>query len=138
MKQIQKKLLSWSNSVSIFATPFDSVTTHEYRMQRAHEEIENLKNAYHGKNVSFTYRSEKIRGKFVTAVLGDYPGTYMVVLRISSSRICSGPCFVHLHGRRIGGLVVTGEGGLVGITAKAIAHPQGAVVRFPRALAHAA
>ena len=119
MKHPQTALLTWFDRLTIFAGPVDSPSTYNYRMQRAREEIENLKQSYHGKSLSFEYCHETIRGTFETAIECDFPGTYMVVLKIASSRICSGPCFVGIHGKRVGGIVVTGEDGLIGITAKA-------------------
>jgi hypothetical protein len=120
MKSSRAALLSWFDQLSIFAGSFDSPTTYDYRLRRAREEIEQLKRTYRNKSLSFDYHHETIRGRFVTAIEGDFGGTYMIVLKIVSSRICSGPCFVHLHGGLVGGIVVTGEGGLVGITAKAV------------------
>jgi len=43
----------------------------------------------------------------------------MVVLKIASSRICSGPCFLRLGCTRVGGIVVTGRDGIIGIAARA-------------------
>src|SRR3989442_1548091 len=98
MKRLPTALLNWFDRLSIFGGPPDSPETHEYRMQRAREEIEEIKRAYRNKSLAFNYHHETVRGKVVTAVEGDLPGTYMIVLRIASSRICSGPCFVLLHG----------------------------------------
>lgn len=134
-----RKTLNWSDRVSIFATRFDSPRTYQYRIQRAQEQIDELKLAYRNRTVSFVHHGETIRGKFVNAVHGDYPGTYMMVLRISSSRVCNGPCYVRLPGGRVGGIVVTGAGGLVGITARATARER-TTIEFPShpVLAHAA
>lgn len=139
MKRSQTAVLSWSDRLSIFASRFDSPQTHSYRIRRAQEQIEELKFAYQNRNVSFVYHGETIRGKFVDAVKGDYPGTYMIVLRIGSSRICAGPCLVRLLGVPVGGIVVTGNDGLVGITAKATSRER-ALIQFPSrsTLAHAA
>jgi hypothetical protein len=118
MKQSRMTLPSRFNGLSIFAS--EDLETYDSLAQRAQDQIAEIKHAYHNKHLSFDYRDEVVRGKFVTALEGDFPGTYMVVLKIASSRICSGPCFLHLQGRRIGAIVVTGEHGLVGITAKAM------------------
>lgn len=88
-------------------------------MERAREQIQEFKCVYRDRSLSFDYRRETIRGKFVSAIEGDIPGTYMVILKIPSSRICSGPCYLRVGGRRVGGIVVTGSEGIVGIAARA-------------------
>jgi len=122
MKRSQKALLSWSDRLSIFATRFDSRETYAYRTERAREQIEEFKRAYHQRSLSFCFQGEAIRGRFITAIEGDFPGTYMVILKIASSRICSGPCFLRVRGARVGGIAVTGNDGIIAITAKATAH----------------
>lgn len=105
MKGPRSELLNWSERLSIFRPRFDDLETCTYRMERAREQIQEFKRMYRGGNLSFVYRRETIHGKFVTAIEGDIPGTYMVILRIRSSRICSGPCFLRVGYRRIGGIV---------------------------------
>jgi hypothetical protein len=112
-------LLSWSDRLSVFASRFDDHETRGYRLERAREQIEGLKRRYRHRSLSFDYQTETIRGRFVTAIEGDFPGTYMVILKIASSRVCSGPCYLRLAGTRVGGIVVTGRDGIVGITARA-------------------
>jgi hypothetical protein len=120
MKRSLKARSSHPNGLRIFAGPDDKLEGFDQVVERAHEEIEEIKQAYRNKTLSFDYNDEIVAGEFVTAIEGDFPGTYMIVLRVPSSRVFSGPCFVHLHGERIGGIVVTAKNGLVGITAKAI------------------
>ena len=119
MRRSRNMLLSWSDRLSIFASRFDDPETCEYRLEQAREHIEALKHNYCHKSLSFDYQSETIRAQFVTAIEGDFPGTYMVVLKIASSRVCSGPCYLRVGGTRVGGIVVTGRDGMVGITARA-------------------
>ena len=122
MKRRHQALLSWSDRLSIFASRFDSVATCAYRIERAREEIEELKQLYTHRSMAFIYRGETIRGEFLGAIEGDFPGTYMVVLKIASSRICSGPCFLRIAREHVGGIAVTGSDGVVGITARATGH----------------
>ena len=137
MKQSRMTLPSRFNGLSIFAG--EDLETCDSLAQRAQNQIEEIKRAYHNKHLSFDYGGEVVRGKFVTALEGDFPGTYMVVLKIASSRICSGPCFMHLQGRRVAGIVVTGNHGLVGITAKAMPENKaGSLDAFHSGLAHCA
>ena len=138
MKNARQPLLSWWERLSIFAGSLDNPDTYEYLVERAQRQIEYLKLAYHQKNIFFDYRGETIRGKFVAAIEGDYPGTYMIVLKIASSRVCTGPCFVHLRGDYVGGIVVTGEDGIVGITIKVITRRRAKFIPLPTTLAQAA
>lgn len=116
MKRAQTE---WSDGLWIFSGAGESVEVREHLRHRALEEIEDIKLAYAERRVTFEYRGETIRGTFVDAIEGEFPGTYTLVLRIPSSRICQGPCFIHdLHGNHVGGIVVTGEHGLIAITAK--------------------
>ena len=124
--------------LSIFAGDGDDPETSFDLMARAQEEIADIKLAFRHEAVAFVYDGETIRGRVVTAIEGDYPGTFMIVLRVASSRICTGACFVHLHGRRVGGIVVTGNGGLVGITVKARVGKETDVIPFADATAAAA
>jgi hypothetical protein len=110
-------LLGWADRLSMFTSRFDDPETCAYRLELARKQIEELKHRYCHKSLLFDYQGETIRGEFVTAIEGDFPGTYMVVLKIASSRICSGPCFLRIAGTRIGGLVVTGYDGIIGIAA---------------------
>ena len=115
MKRSRKMLLSWSDRLSMFTSSFADPITIAYRLERARECIEEFKSRYSHKRLSFDYQHETICGEFVTAVEADVPGTYVVVLKIASSRICSGPCFLRAAGTRIGGIVETGYDGIVGI-----------------------
>ena len=117
MRRARSMLLSWSDRLSVFASGFEDHETCAYRIQQARERIKEFNRRYCNRSLSFDYLSETIRGKFVTAIEGDFPGTYMVVLKIASSRICSGPCFLRVAGTRVGGIVVTGNDGIVGIAA---------------------
>jgi hypothetical protein len=110
-------LMSWSDRLSMFVARFDDPETCAYQITRAREQIQELKRKYGNKSLSFDYQTETIRGEFMTAIEGDFPGGYMVVLRIASSRICSGPCFLRIAGTRIGGIAVSGRDGIVGIAA---------------------
>jgi hypothetical protein len=117
MKRSRNMLLSWSDRLSMFAARYDDPETSVYRIGRAREQIQELKHKYCGRSLCFDYQTETIRGEFVTAIEGDFPGAYMVVLKIASSRICSGPCFLRVAGTRIGGIVVSGRDGIIGIAA---------------------
>ena len=119
MRRSRSMLLSWSDRLGMFASRFDDPRTCAYRLERAREQIEQLKRKYCDKSLSFDYQSETIRGEFVTAIDGDFPGMYVVVLKIASSRICSGPCFLRVAGTRIRGIVVTGRDGIIGVAATA-------------------
>ena len=119
MKSSRTLLLNWSDRLSIFTSRFDDVETCEYRLEQAREHIEELKRRYSDRSLSFDYQNETIRGNFVTALEGDFPGTYMVVLRIASSRVCNGPCFLRVAGTRVSGIAVTGRDGIVGIAVTA-------------------
>ena len=124
--------------LSIFAGDREDAEACFDMLARVQEEIADIKLACHHKAVVFAYDGEAIRGRFVTALEGDYPGTFMIVLRVASSRICAGPCFLYLHGERVGGIVVTGDGGLVGITLKARVGKRADVIPFADAVAVAA
>ncbi len=115
MKHLHIMLLSWSDRLSMFASRFDDPETCAYRLEQAREQIEEIKRRYSHKGLSFDFHNETIRGEFVTAIEGDFPGTYMVVLRIPSSRICNGPCFLRLGGTRVKGIAMTGRDGIIGI-----------------------
>jgi hypothetical protein len=119
MKRSSSAITRQFEGLSIFAADQEDPETYFDLIERAQEEIEDVKLALHHKAVGFAYDGGTVRGKFVTALEGDYPGTFMIVLRVPSSRICAGPCFLSLHGERVGGIVVTGNDGLVGITMKA-------------------
>jgi hypothetical protein len=118
MKRSGKELLSWSDRVSMFRPRYEDAETSAYRSERAREMIEKLKRVYADECMLFDYHYEQIRGRFVTAVEADIPGTYTVVLRISSSRICTGPCVLRVGATLIGGIILTGSDGIVGITAR--------------------
>src|SRR5258707_13193032 len=96
MRRSRSMLLGWSDRLSMFTSRFDDPETCAYRVGQAREQIETLKRKYCNRSLSFDYRSETIRGQFVTAIEGDFPGAYMVVLKIASSRVCSGPCFLRV------------------------------------------
>jgi hypothetical protein len=119
MRRSRKMLLSWSDRLSMYAASFTDPGTIVYRLERARECIEDLKNKYRHKHLSFDYQHETICGEFVTAAEADIPGTYVVVLKLASSRICSGPCLLRVAGTRKGGIVETGEDGIVGIVTMA-------------------
>jgi hypothetical protein len=124
MKHSCRKLRNRLNGLTVFTG--DEPESYDELMQRAQEKIQELKRTYQDRYLSFEYYDELVRGRFVDAVEGDFPGTFMIVLRIPSSRICSGPCFVHLQDGFASGIVVTGKGGLVGITARAFPQRQSA------------
>jgi hypothetical protein len=115
MKRSRGMLLSWSDRLSMFASRFDDPETSAYRITRARDVMEELKRTYHDRSLSFDFQNETIRGEFMTAIEGDFPGAYMVVVRIASSRICSGPCFLRVAGTRMGGIAVSGRDGIIGI-----------------------
>jgi hypothetical protein len=127
MKRSRTKLPNRLNGLTIFAG--EKPESYDSLVQRAQDRIKQLKESCQDKHLSFEYDGELVRGMFVNAVEGDFPGTFMVVLRIASSRICYGPCFLRLQDEHISGIVVTGKGGLVGITAKAL--PQRQTVKVP-------
>jgi hypothetical protein len=106
------------DGVNVFAG--DTLEAYDTLIERAHERIQEIKDAYCGQTISFEYRDEVITGKFINAVTGNYPGTVMIVLRIPSSRGCNGPCFVHVNGERFGAIAVSDDQGFVGITVKAL------------------
>jgi hypothetical protein len=117
MRRSRIMLLSWSDRLSMFASRFIDAETRAYQLERTRERIEELKRKYSHKHLCFDYQSETIRGEFVTAIEGDFPGTYVVVLKIASSRICSGPCFLRVAGTRVTGIIATGCDGIIGIAA---------------------
>ena len=122
MKRSHSKLPKRLKGLAIFAG--EKPESYDDLLYRAHEKIRHLKESYRDQPVSFEYDGEMVRGKFVDAVEGDFPGTFMIVLRIASSRHCHGPCALRLADERIHGIVVTGKGGMVGITAKALPQRQ--------------
>jgi len=132
MKRSRTKLPSRLDGLSIFAgakpESYDAV------VERAQERIRQIKETYGNQHLTFEYNNEVIRGEFVDAVEGDFPGTLMVVLRIRSSRICSGPCFLRLGDERVSGIVVTARGGIVGITSKALPQQREASVPHEHSL----
>jgi hypothetical protein len=101
---------------------FDGETLEAYDtlIERVRERIHEVNDTYHGQTISFEYRDEIVTGKFIAAIEAEYPGTYMIVLQIPSSRVCNGPCFVHMNDERFGAIVVADNHGRVGITAKAL------------------
>jgi len=119
MTHLRIMLLSWSDRLSMFASRFDDPETCAYRLEQARERITHIKGRYRNKGLSFDYLSETIRGEFVTAIEGDFPGTYMVVLKIPSSRVCNGPCFLRLGGTRVKAMAITGCDGIIGIAVSA-------------------
>ena len=136
MKRSRRKLPSRLKGLSVFAGGMPE--SYDALVQRAHERIDQLKESYRNGRLSFEYNGELIRGEFLDAVEGDFPGTFMIILRLRSSRICSGPCFVRLQDERIGGIVVTTKGGLVGITSKALPQRTKATVDHGDSLARCA
>jgi len=138
MKRSSSAVTRRFEGLSIFAGDREDAEMYFDLMERAQEEIADIKLALHHKAVVFAYDGETIRGKFLTALEGDYPGTYMIVLRVASSRICTGTCFLSLHGQRIGGIAVTGNDGLVGITMKAGVSRQADIIPFADSVAVAA
>jgi hypothetical protein len=114
--------------LSVFAG--ESLEAYDTLIERAQKHIHEINDTYRGRTISFEYRNEIVTGKFITAVEGQCPGTYMIVLQLPSSRVCNGPCFMHMVvDERFGAVVVTGKGGIVGITAKAL--PQNRVLAVP-------
>jgi hypothetical protein len=122
MKRSHTMLPNRLSKLSVFAG--ETPESCDDLVQRAQERIKQVKETCQNGHLSFEYDGELVRGEFVDAVQGDFPGTFMIVLRIPSSRLCSGPCFARLEDERIGGIVVTGKGGLVGITVKAFPQRQ--------------
>jgi hypothetical protein len=107
-----------SNRLGVFAG--ETLEAYDTLIERARERIHEVNDTYHGQTISFEYRDEIVAGKFIAAIEGEYPGTYMIVLQIPSSRVCNGPCFVHMNDERFGAIVVADNHGRVGITAKAL------------------
>ena len=114
MKRSARELLGWLDRPKLFHPG-----AREYRLLRAQETIEKIKRVYQGEFLLFEYQRERICGRFITALEGEIAGTYTVVLKISSSRICSGPCGVRLGGKLVDGIISTGAGGFVEITVRA-------------------
>ena len=135
MKRSNSTMTRRFEGLSIFAGNGDNPETSFDLMALAQEEIGELKLAFYHKAVVFEYNGETITGRFVTAIEGEYPGTLMIVARIASSRLCSGPCFVHLRGERVGGIVVTGSERLVGITVKVRVEKYAGVISFRETVA---
>jgi hypothetical protein len=107
----------------------ETLEAYDTLIERARERIHEINDTYHGQTISFEYRDEIVAGKFIAAIEGEYPGTYMIVLRTPSSRVCNGPCFVHMNDERFGAIVVADDHGHVGITAKAL--PEKRVLGIP-------
>ena len=126
MKRSRTKLPNRLKGLTIFAG--EKPESYDDLTQRAQNRIKQFKESYRDKHLSLEYDGEPVRGKFVNAVEGDFPGTFMIVLRITSSRMCYGPCSVRLEDERINGIVVTGKSGLVGVTAKALLQRQSVTV----------
>jgi len=125
------------NGLSVFAG--DRPESYDALLERAEQKIDHIKEAYGGGgHISFEYDGEVIRGAFVDVVPGEFPGTFMIVLRIPSSRLCTGPCFLRLLDEHLGGIAVTANSGLVGITAKALPVPATALLDNEETLAHCA
>jgi hypothetical protein len=117
MKPSRTMLLSWSDRLSVFTSRFLDSETCAYRLKQARKQIEALNQRFCNKTVMFDYQKETIRGAFVSAIEGDFPGTYMVILKIASSRCCNGPCFLRFAGTRAEGIAITGRDGIIGIAA---------------------
>jgi hypothetical protein len=126
MKRSRTKLPNRLNGLTVFAG--EKPESYDTLVQRAHDRVKQLKESCQDWPLSFEYDGELVRGKFVDVVEGDFPGTFMIVLRIPSSRMCYGPCFLRLEDEHVNGIVVTGKGGLVGITAKALPQRQSVTV----------
>ena len=126
-KRLRSRVASRSDGLNVFAG--DTLEAYDTLIERAHERIHEIKNTYRGQTISFEYRDELVTGKFIDAVEGNYPGTFMIVLRIPSSRVCNGPCFVHMNEERLGAIVVSDGQGFVGITLKAL--PEKRVLAVP-------
>jgi hypothetical protein len=131
MKGSIGKLSHRLDGLTVFAG--DEPESYDELVQRAQERIRELKDTCQDNYLSFEYNDEWVRGRFVDAVEGNFPGTFMIVLRIPSSRICSGPCFVNLPDEVISGIVVTGKNGLVGITTKAFPRKKSATWHYDQA-----
>jgi hypothetical protein len=127
MKRSRSRMPRRLETLNVFAG--ESLEAYDTLIERAQKRIHEINDTYHGQTISFEYRDEVVTGKFITAIEGEFPGTYMIVLQIPSSRVCNGPCFVHMVDERFGAIVVTGKGGIVGITAKA--WPQNRVLAVP-------
>jgi hypothetical protein len=138
MKRSSSAITRQFEGLSIFAVDREDPERYFDLIKQAREEIAEVKLALHHKVVEFAYDGETIRGKFVTALEGDYPGTFMIVLRVPSSRVCAGPCHLSAHGERVGGIIVTGNGGLVGITLKAGVGRRADIIPFADVLTTAA
>ncbi|HTS19952.1 MAG TPA: hypothetical protein VMP11_20420 [Verrucomicrobiae bacterium] len=117
-KQLTEHAVGRSKSLAVFAG--DMIEPYDTLIRRAQERIHEIKDTYQGQTMSFEYLDEVVTGRFIDAVEGDYPGTYMIVLRVPSSRLFIGPCFVHMNDERFGGIIVSDDQGLAGITVKAL------------------
>jgi hypothetical protein len=118
MKRSRSPLPRRLNGLGVFAG--ETLEAYDTLIDRARERIHEVNDTYHGQTISFEYRNEIITGKFIAAIEGEYPGTYMIVLQVPSSRVCNGPCFVHMNDERFSAIVVADNHGRVGITAKAL------------------
>ena len=127
MKRSRSRLPRRLESLNVFAS--EGLEAYDTLIERAHQRIHEINNTYHGQTISFEYGDEVVTARFVVAVEGEFPGTYMIVLQLPSSRVCNGPCFIHLDDERFGAIVVTGKNGTIGITAKA--QPQNRILAVP-------
>jgi len=127
MKRLRSLVPRRLEGLSVFAG--ESLEAYDTLIGRAHERVHEINDTYQGQTISFEYRDEVVTGKFINAIEGAYPGTYMIVLQLPSSRVCNGPCFIHMNDERFGAIVVTDNQGRVGITAKAL--PQKRVLAVP-------
>jgi hypothetical protein len=127
MKRSRSRLPRRTEGLSVFAS--ESLEAYDTLIERAQKRIHEINDTYHCQTISFEYRDEIVTAKFVTAIEGQFPGTYMIVLQLPSSRVCNGPCFIHMNDERFGAIVVTGRNGVVGITAKAL--PENRILAVP-------
>ena len=133
MKCSRTKSRKRSNGLTIFAG--EKPESYDDLRHCAEEKIRHLKESRREEHLAFEYNGELVRGRFIDAVEGDFPGTFMIVLRIASSRHCYGPCVVRLRDERVNGIVVTRKAGMVGITAKALPQRQTATLDHEHSLA---
>jgi len=127
MKRLRSRMPRRMEGLNVFAG--ESLEAYDTLIERARKRIHEINDTYHGQTISFEYRDEIVTAKFIASIEGECPGTYMIVLQLPSSRVCNGPCFIHMHDERFGAIVVTGRNGIVGITAKAL--PENRVVAVP-------
>jgi len=127
IKRLRSRMPGRLEGLNVFAG--ESLEACDALIERAQKRIHEINDTYHGQTISFEYRDEVVTGKFITAIEATYPGTYMTVLQLPSSRVCNGPCFIHMNDERFGAIVVTDHHGHVGITAKAL--PENRVLAVP-------